>query len=480
MDAEKLIIIIQERQSLWDQKSKQYSNRELNKKLWKEIGEKMNVAAESCASSDTKVKPCRYCKNKPKERFLCIGCDSLIHPGCIKYLKNVKKLVNNKVTCCEFDSNSTINTEGESVYYGSDLEDLEQLDISMQLKIIKKLYMCQEQVVRTIDELLKTKDDLIKLLYNKINTLEKQVYTVPIQIDSNKENSFKAPISSNDIVAINKITDTESHAAVLEHNEKPVKKYLLSRFIQNLNENQIRFVKASVTESSLMQKLNNLLVRDHKEAQRMYIEWNAETENILFECGIKAKQHKDMIKITTNRNYRGNRCENDKTADTTIENMPMDVRETKALLEWHESEIEIGRKNIYVGFCYNCGMLLFGDHKTNYRYKLISPQLKATVEERYENIPPNLFYKFDEDNWYTCKLCARNPEQVLKNFDIRNPTNGLVQIPKELEILTSTHELSDIALIARYYKPHTNRGPYKKRFVHHQGEINLISKTVRA
>ncbi|KAF5299788.1 hypothetical protein FQR65_LT19457 [Abscondita terminalis] len=94
----------------------------------------------------------------------------------------------------------------------------------------------------------------------------------------------------------------ESHTAVLEHNEKPVKKYLLSRFIQNLNDNQIRFVKASVTESSLIQKLNNLLVRDNKEAQRKYIEWNAETENILFECGVKAKQRKDIIKATTQKN----------------------------------------------------------------------------------------------------------------------------------------------------------------------------------
>lgn len=46
MDCEKLITLVEERQSLWDQKSKQYHNRDLNKKLWREVAEIMKLSGK--------------------------------------------------------------------------------------------------------------------------------------------------------------------------------------------------------------------------------------------------------------------------------------------------------------------------------------------------------------------------------------------------------------------------------------------------
>ncbi|KAG5893037.1 hypothetical protein JTB14_026589 [Gonioctena quinquepunctata] len=46
MDCELLITLVHERRSLWDQKSKQYHNRELNKKLWKEVATEMKLVGD--------------------------------------------------------------------------------------------------------------------------------------------------------------------------------------------------------------------------------------------------------------------------------------------------------------------------------------------------------------------------------------------------------------------------------------------------
>lgn len=46
MDTEQLIHLVYERQSLWDQGSKNYHNRDVAKKLWKEIAEQTNSTSK--------------------------------------------------------------------------------------------------------------------------------------------------------------------------------------------------------------------------------------------------------------------------------------------------------------------------------------------------------------------------------------------------------------------------------------------------
>ncbi|KAF5278536.1 hypothetical protein FQR65_LT15649 [Abscondita terminalis] len=76
----------------------------------------------------------------------------------------------------------------------------------------------------------------------------------------------------------------------------------------------------------------------------------------------------------------------------------------------------------------------------------------------------------------------KQTEQSVENMptDLTQTETLLVQIPKELDCIKTPSELSDIALIGTYYIPHTNRDPFKRRFVHHQGENNLMSKNDRA
>jgi hypothetical protein len=46
MDRTYLIELVRDMPPLWDQRSKNYHNRDLKPKLWKEIGEKLNVTGK--------------------------------------------------------------------------------------------------------------------------------------------------------------------------------------------------------------------------------------------------------------------------------------------------------------------------------------------------------------------------------------------------------------------------------------------------
>ncbi|KAK4876199.1 hypothetical protein RN001_012621, partial [Aquatica leii] len=45
-------------------------------------------------------KPCRYCKIMPKSGPKCKNCGCVLHPGYVKYIKNVKIIDDNQVICC--------------------------------------------------------------------------------------------------------------------------------------------------------------------------------------------------------------------------------------------------------------------------------------------------------------------------------------------------------------------------------------------
>ncbi|KAK4885830.1 hypothetical protein RN001_002101 [Aquatica leii] len=45
-------------------------------------------------------KPCKHCKSMPKLGLKCKNCGSVFHPGCVKYIKNVKLINDNQVICC--------------------------------------------------------------------------------------------------------------------------------------------------------------------------------------------------------------------------------------------------------------------------------------------------------------------------------------------------------------------------------------------
>ncbi|KAF5284468.1 hypothetical protein FQR65_LT13526 [Abscondita terminalis] len=88
----------------------------------------------------------------------------------------------------------------------------------------------------------------------------------------------------------------ESYAAVLENNEKPIKKRLMTRFIQNLNEHQINYVKSSISEASLMSHLN--LLKKEKKPDNRNLKWDAEMEKILVECGIEVTLRQNLFALT--------------------------------------------------------------------------------------------------------------------------------------------------------------------------------------
>ncbi|KAJ3666875.1 hypothetical protein Zmor_002302 [Zophobas morio] len=56
-------------------------------------------------STSTNYLPCKKCKALPAGGMVCIKCNSLNHPSCVKLLKNIQILDKSSVICCNDKSN---------------------------------------------------------------------------------------------------------------------------------------------------------------------------------------------------------------------------------------------------------------------------------------------------------------------------------------------------------------------------------------
>jgi hypothetical protein len=302
--------------------------------------------------------------------------------------------------------------------------------------------------------------------------------------------------------------------------ELPMKKALVKRFIEMLNENKITFVKSTVTESMLSTKLS-ILEKPQTAKEPKNIRWTQDRKQILIQCGLQAqaihKRHPSIAYGTVLMErfcqqvpeYKGEvnnlrnqfntfieelaledvqqliddidfelAAEDIRIGCETTDNIPDDLSQ---ILKWRETGLRLGREPLYRGMCYNCAQLLFGDPIRNGRWGTIrvEPGTRAPIEERYVPLNTTIPFKRSESEYNICRMCKQDAVAVLQEFNVLNPETKDMSIPAQLLALKD-NELESIALLGNYHTIHTPPTVSGRKFMHYQGEMNLLSKQDKA
>lgn len=132
------------------------------------------VKDSSC--SRVSAKPCKKCKVKPLEGVMCVKCNSLNHPGCVKYMRNVKTVDKNTIICC-FTEETKEGSDLEGSFHSVDetVIEAETIDkFKLENVYLKKLLKNDEIVIKSLNEVitsLKNQIVLLNKINNQINTM---------------------------------------------------------------------------------------------------------------------------------------------------------------------------------------------------------------------------------------------------------------------------------------------------------------------
>nr|CAI5832058.1 unnamed protein product [Callosobruchus analis] len=120
-------------------------------------------------------KNCKRCGNVARSGVQCVKCKSLIHAGCAKYVKNLKRLDDNTVLCCEADEsiNSTMDLTIRPEKVEDTEDDCSECSFCSVNDIIEADVSTKD--ILMLRELIKHKNMIIKSQQKTINSLAAQV-----------------------------------------------------------------------------------------------------------------------------------------------------------------------------------------------------------------------------------------------------------------------------------------------------------------
>lgn len=111
--------------------------------------------------------PCRRCKTTPVSGLKCVLCGSVLHPSCVKFLKNVEMIVEGKfVRCCAevtVDLDKTLDPTVVSVG-----EESNDSSLHMEINYLKQICHEKDKLNSEKDLVIATQAELIKSLKEQI------------------------------------------------------------------------------------------------------------------------------------------------------------------------------------------------------------------------------------------------------------------------------------------------------------------------
>lgn len=152
--------------------------------------------------------PCKRCKTTPVNGVKCVVCGSVMHPGCLKYLKNVKVITENKfIKCCveaSADLDTTLNSSTESFE-----TVVEPSSWEIEVNYLKQICEVKDKLLNEKDVVIATQSDLIQSLKEQISILKSSLNHVatPVERERNRQSDTK-----NEDIAVNlSADDNERH-----------------------------------------------------------------------------------------------------------------------------------------------------------------------------------------------------------------------------------------------------------------------------
>ncbi|KAF5275233.1 hypothetical protein FQR65_LT04267 [Abscondita terminalis] len=198
------------------------------------------MATSTDTSDRVTEKPCKNCKNVPKSGYKCIKCASVIHPGCVKYLKSARILDEKQIICCENNLSPTSEL---------DIGDNKSIDSDMHALKLELQYL---------HELLKHKDIIIRNQEDLINSLKMQI-------------QLKDILTNNEKYSI-KINDYERDLKILPNVSK------ISGINETVQKNKQMHAKTETGSTSTKEK--NVYSNDQNKTMKDIINLNGDNNEI--------------------------------------------------------------------------------------------------------------------------------------------------------------------------------------------------------
>ncbi|CAH0553095.1 unnamed protein product [Brassicogethes aeneus] len=204
-------------------------------------------AHEQSQAPNTK---CKKCNLVPVTGLKCVKCKSVMHPGCIKYLKNIKEIDENTILCCEsLDEKTKVN-----------MADLDSSSDSITTVIENNME------VEYLKKLLTEKDNAINYLKDNIIALNEQIKMLNVLVNLqnpgvNQNHLCTHPPSMNEYPNKNKTKYNDTTKAV-NNSEKKTKTKNVNK-TSNANTTKLTssrenpITSAQVTTAILQTQTNN-------------------------------------------------------------------------------------------------------------------------------------------------------------------------------------------------------------------------------
>lgn len=129
------------------------------------------MAPSNVAQCDAGVKNvCKKCKCVPSSGLSCVNCNAVMHPGCIKYMKNVVKIDEKHINCCITESEvDNSDHDGSIADSNATILDPNMMD-SIEVKYLKEIIGEKNTVIGGLKDIIVSLKEQIRLL-NLVNNL---------------------------------------------------------------------------------------------------------------------------------------------------------------------------------------------------------------------------------------------------------------------------------------------------------------------
>nr|CAI5846807.1 unnamed protein product [Callosobruchus analis] len=180
------------------------------------------MATNEKRSISAVLKSCKRCGSVAKTGPQCINCKTVVHPGCVKYIKNLRKIDTKSVICCDGDdsSDTTIKVMEE-----------EQSDDDGDISFCSVKEIIEADTQQTIKSLIDQVSILSKRLEQPTTSAIRNYDQSIIGSDNQQEVTFKErnykssnfkidkPSSSSNLLTVSQSKNPENASATIDRQQ---------------------------------------------------------------------------------------------------------------------------------------------------------------------------------------------------------------------------------------------------------------------
>nr|CAI5849485.1 unnamed protein product [Callosobruchus analis] len=238
----------------------------------------MATNSRSC-ENQLPTKVCKRCKCTAQSGLKCIKCDTVIHTGCVKYLKNIVVLENEQIICCNGKTSEKPDPDSDSELFDA-LEE-QAADSKVDIRIFNYIIKQKDQLIRELYDKIEILKSNIKLLENNTSTKHNIENSKNVHSKNSTKNTTNVPAvthaeKENRPTDLQGVSNKHVTSAILNEQTK-----LKFNEIINLTKDQRDGQAASEPGSSSMKRIVSTGAEDDSGGEWKKVERKPRKRNVV-------------------------------------------------------------------------------------------------------------------------------------------------------------------------------------------------------